>query len=211
LGLSGVHALLATLVTRIVDFSRRNAAATVLAALLLALASGWFASKHFKINTDVNQLLSADLPWRKQEKMLEAAFPQKVDTLLVVIDGDTPDAAENAATALTADLETRKDLFISVARPDAIPFFRKNGMLFLSKDELGGILDQLIQAQPMLGALTSDPSLRGLFSAFGMMAQGVQMGAISADQLNKPLNAITDTIEAANIVATIHQAFSRLG
>jgi hopanoid biosynthesis associated RND transporter like protein HpnN len=189
--------LLVSLITRTVDFSRRHAGAVVLAALLLTLACGRFASTHFKINTDVNQLLSADLPWRKQEKMLEAAFPQKVDTLLVVIDGATPDTAENAATALSANLQAQTNLFTSVIRPDAIPFFRKNGFLFLSKDELGSILDQLIQAQPMLGALTSDPSLRGLFSALGMMAQGVQAGAVPADQLDKPLNAIADTVEAA--------------
>lgn len=189
--------MLANLITQIVDFSRRFASIVVIAAVTLALASGWFAATHFKINTDVNQLLSPDLEWRKQERVLEVAFPQKVDTLLVVIDGDTPDEAENGAAALTLDLQKHLEFFKSVVRPDAIPFFRKNGFLFLPKDELSGILDQLIQAQPMLGAITSDPSLRGLFSALGLMAQGVAAGMVPAAQLDKPLNAIADTTEAA--------------
>jgi len=189
--------LLTTFITSLVDFSRRFAAVIALAALVMTAALGWFAATHFRINTDINQLLAADLPWRRQEADMEKAFPQKVDLLLVVVDGDTPDAADDAASTLAEKLQGMPDRFSFVQRPDDISFFRKNGLLFLDQKELTDILNELVQAQPLLGALAADPSLRGLLSLFGLEAQGLAHGAVDAKSLDKPFAAVTDTIEAA--------------
>ena len=43
------------------------------------------------------------------------------------------------------------------------PFFQQNGLLFLGVDELSALADQLAVAQPFLGALVDDPTLRGFF------------------------------------------------
>ncbi|MDR3449480.1 MAG: MMPL family transporter, partial [Alphaproteobacteria bacterium] len=82
-------------------------------------------------------------------------------------------------------------------RPDALPFFQKNGLLFLSQDELASALDQIAQAQPLIGTLVSDPSLRGFFGTIGLMMQGAQTGAVDAATLARPLDAITETVNAA--------------
>lgn len=184
-------------VVYLVDVSRRKAFSVVLLALLLALLSGWYAVSHFSITTDVNQLLADDLPWRRQEKIMEEAFPQKVDTLVVVVDGTTPAIAEGAAQALADKLQTMPDKFSMVVRPDAIPFFRQHGLLFLSKKEIEQTLDRLTEAQPLLGTLVSDPSLRGLFGTIGLMAQGFQYGQTDYARLDQPFDKIADTIKAA--------------
>ncbi len=189
--------MLTTLVTSVVDFSRRFAWAVILLSILLTLGCGWFAATHFKINTDVNGLLSADLPWRKQEAELEKAFPQNVDLTVIVIDGDTPDKAEGAAAALAEKLHALPNQFSMVQRPDAIPFFRTNGFLYLSKDELSDTLDQLVQAQPMFGVIASDPSLRGFFGVIGLMLQGLQYGQVDYAKLDQPFVKMADTIDAA--------------
>lgn len=186
--------MLPNLIIHIVDLSRRFAWAIALCALAAALALGWFAVTHFKINTDINQLLAADLPWRQREMALEKAFPQKVDIIVVVLDGDTPDAAEDGAAALAGKLRAMPDMFTYVDRPDAIPFFRKNGLLFLPANQLSDILNQLVQAQPLLGTLASDPSLRGLFDTLGMMLQGLARGSVDYAQLERPFTQITATI-----------------
>lgn len=138
--------MLASFIARFVDFSHRFALALVLLALLTSLGLGWYVMRHFKINTDINQLISADLDWRIREAAVEEGFPQKSDLLVVVVDGDAPDAAETAAEALMLKLRAMPERFSQVVRPDKIPFFKKNGLLFLSKDEIGTILDQMIQA-----------------------------------------------------------------
>lgn len=189
--------MLTNLIVHIVDFSRRFAVMIIVLSLIIATGLGFFVAYNFKINTDINQLISGDFDWRKKEKELEHAFPQKTDITLIVVDGDTADAAENAATQLTAKLSAMPDKFSFVQRPDSIPFFRKNGLLFLPKDDVSAALNKMVEAQPLLGALSTDPSLRGFFSTIGLMLQGLQVGQITYDRLDQPLNTIADTVKAA--------------
>ncbi|MDE1901092.1 MAG: MMPL family transporter [Alphaproteobacteria bacterium] len=189
--------MLTSLIIALVQISRRFAALIALAALLASIGLGVYVVKNIKINTDVDQLLAADLGWRQREKALAADFPDKVDNLVVVIDG--PDAArvDAAAAALAARLQAEPDLFTYVARPDALPYFRTNGLLLMPKNELADTLDRITQAQPLLGVLTTDPTLRGFFGLIGLMAQGVQVGQTDAAQLARPLAAIDATVNAA--------------
>jgi hopanoid biosynthesis associated RND transporter like protein HpnN len=188
--------LLSSFIARLVDCSQRFALALVLLAFLMSLGLGWYVIGHFKINTDINQLISADLDWRIREAAVVKGFPQKSDLLVVVIDGNTSDATEEAAEALTLKLRNMPKRFSQVVRPDKIPFFQKNGLLFLSKDEVGTTLDQMIQAEPVLGILAGDPSLRGFFGMINFMLQGVERGETDFKQLDAPFNTIADTIEA---------------
>jgi hopanoid biosynthesis associated RND transporter like protein HpnN len=189
--------LLTSLLTRLVDYSRRYALSIVITAVLLSLAMSGFIATHIKINTDINQLLSDQLPWRQREKLMEIAFPQKTDNLIIVVDADTADKAELASQALATQLAAMKDKFTLVTRPDALSFFRNNGLLFMSKEELAGMLDQIAQAQPLLATVVSDPSLRGFFGTLGMMIQGAQRGDVSRAQIQAPLTAINETVRAA--------------
>ncbi len=189
----------------LVETSRRLSWYVVLLFCVLTGLAGYYAGTHFRMNTDVNTLLAADLPWRQQEKALEAAFPQRNDLLVVVVDGKTASAAENAASKLFAAMQTRPDLFHTLQRPDALPFFRQNGLLYLEQQELADLIDQLMQAQPLLGTLAADQSLRGLFRTFGMMLTGVEHKAISEDQYVPTFREVTTIITAlqAGEVATM--------
>lgn len=181
----------------LVDLSRRFAAFIILGTLLASLGLGWYVAQNIRINTDVDQLLAADLPWRQQEKALEQAFPQQSDRLVVVIDGKDRDVAEQAAANLAARMEAEPELFRNVVRPDAIPFFRQQGLLFLSTEEIGKILDQLVQAQPVMGTMAADPSLRGLFQTLDLVLHGVERGDVDYAQLDKPLTLMTESVTAA--------------
>ncbi len=189
--------MLTSLIIRLVDLSRRFAVPVALIALIASAGLGWYVTGHFKINTDVNQLLAADLPWRQREAEIEKAFPQTVDILLVAIDGDTPDAAEDAAAALTKKLQAMPDQFTHVERPDMIPFFRKNGLLYLPDNELAGILNEITQAQPLFGSLAADPSLRGLFGMLDLQLQGLAHGAVDYKNLDPLFTPMAATINSA--------------
>jgi hopanoid biosynthesis associated RND transporter like protein HpnN len=188
--------MFASFLISVVDFGRKFAAFLAVLALLLSVGLGVYAAQNTSINTDINQLLSETLDWRKREKALEAAFPQKVDTLVIVIDSDDAAKAESAAQGLANGLAARTDMFSFVSRPDALPFFRANGLLFLSKKELAEALDQIAQAQPMLGTIISDPSLRGFFDTIDLTMQGVQAGAVPPKQVERPLAEIAKTLQA---------------
>ncbi|MGB4100650.1 MAG: MMPL family transporter [Alphaproteobacteria bacterium] len=188
-------------VVALVDFCRRRAWLVVAAFLAASVFCGWFAASNFRMNTDVNTLLAEDLPWRQQEKAIEQAFPGRTDLLVVVIDGTNAVRTETAAAALFERMAARPDLFKSTRRPDALPFFRQNGLLFLEQAELADTVDRIMQAQPMLASLAADQSLRGLFKVFALVFEGIDRGEARPEQFLPAFHALT---RAAQSVAAGH-------
>ncbi len=184
-------------ITRVVRFSRRNALRVTLGALALTLASGFYAATNLSVDTDTNHLIDPNLPWRQREAEFDRAFPQFTDLILVVIDGETPDLAADSAAALAAKLETQPELFKRVERPDGGEFFQREGMLLLPKQEVQEFADQIVAAQPMIGTLAADPSLRGLFDTLDLAAQGIERDDAGAADLEHPFAVFADTVEAS--------------
>jgi hopanoid biosynthesis associated RND transporter like protein HpnN len=184
-------------IARLVEISMRAALAVVIISLVGGVLLGSYAVTHLSVDTDTNDLISPDLPWRKREAEFDRAFPQNVDLLAVVIDGTTPGQAEDAATYLAQWMRDRPQIYKTVRRPDGGEFFTRNGLLFLSVKEVQDVADQLIAAQPLLGSLAADPSLRGLFSAISLALEGVKNGEIKLAALDAPLSALADPVEAA--------------
>src|SRR5262249_33658421 len=162
--------------TRLVQLSSRYAWPTILSFLFLAVVSATYFTRHFAIITDSKELLSSSLPWRQQERMLHNAFPQRIDQIIAVIDASTPEAADDAAAdALVRGLASRSAVIRSVSRPDGGEFFERDGILLLSLDEVQHSTADLISAQPFLGTLAADPTLRGVFRALSQSLEGVRL------------------------------------
>jgi hopanoid biosynthesis associated RND transporter like protein HpnN len=148
----------------------------VAVGLLLAIMSGWLGATRLGISTDTSALFAPSLPWRQREIALDKAFPQFSDLLVAVIDAAVPEEADQTAADLAAALSADTAHFQSVRRPDASPYFDRNGLLFLDQKKLGDLLDRTIDAQPFIGQLVADPSARGLFAALSLLAMGVEHG-----------------------------------
>lgn len=181
-----------------VEGVRRWAPWVVVAALVATVGAGIFVVRNVAINTDTEDMLSPDLPFQKYSREEDEAFPQLSDMLVVVIDGLTPDVADDAAIALAARMRGLPTIFRSVFDPAADPFFRRNGLLYLSTDELYALSDRLAEAQPFLGALWRDPSLRGLFDMLGL---AIDASLKSQDEtppveIGRVLAAMAETLEA---------------
>ena len=182
-------------VAAIVSACVRFRHATVAASAVLFAIAVHFAAVHFAITTDTAQLISADVDWRKRETAFNLAFPQRTDLIVAVVDGPTPEAAELAAAALAERLTGRPDLVTSVDRPGTSEFFRREGLLFLSQPELADTTAQLIKAQPFLGALAADPSLRGLMRLLRLMGESVARKDADLADLDRPLAALAAAFE----------------
>ncbi len=182
-------------ITRLVQLSSRYAWPVILSFLLLAVVSGSYFTRHFAISTDSKKLLSSSLPWRQQEMMLENAFPHRIDQIIAVIDATTPEAADEAADALVNGLASRSDVIRSVSRPDGGEFFERNGLLLLSLDEVQRNTADLISAQPFLGSLAADPTLRGVFRTLSQSLEGVRLGKAKLEDLKPALVALADALE----------------
>ena len=183
------------MITRLVRLSSRYAWPTIVSFLLLAAVPATYVTRHFAIVTDSKELLSSSLPWRQQERMLHDAFPQRIDQIIAVIDASTPEAADDAADALVNGLASRPDVIRSVSRPDGGEFFERDGILLLSLDEVQRSTADLISAQPFLGTLAADPTLRGVFRTLSQSLEGVRQGKAKLEDLKPAFAALADALE----------------
>jgi hypothetical protein len=165
-----------------------------LSALVTALA-GAYAARHFTIDTDINKLISADLPWRQQEIAFSRAFPQRYGTIFAVVDAPTAEEASQASAALTKKLTADKAMFTSVNEPGASPLFTRNGLLFLPTETVEKVTGGVAQAQPLVRVLATDPSLRGLTQVLGLGLMGVQADRLKLDDMTRPLTLSAKTLE----------------
>lgn len=186
--------MIAAFVARIVDLARGRAAAIALAALLLSAGAGFYAATHLAVDTDLERMLPTGLAWRQNEIALDRAFPQNDSLLLIVIDGQTGDLADRAAREMADRLRAEPQLFRYVRQPDGGPFFDRNGWLFLSAAELEAMSEQLIAAQPLIGSLARDPSLRGLFDTLTLFVKGAGEDRSAIDRFDPALRAIGDAV-----------------
>ena len=191
----GAGAFIVALVARIVGASTRFAWVVILVSLIAAVLAGLYISRHIAITTDSSQLLSEKLPWRQQEIRLNAEFPQRTDRIIAVIDAATPEAADAAAAALTAALEKETSLIRTATRPDGGAFFAREGILFRSVEEVRSDADALIKAQPFLGTLAADPSMRGILAAISQSIEGVRVKRATLEDLQPAVAAIADALQ----------------
>jgi hopanoid biosynthesis associated RND transporter like protein HpnN len=197
--------VLTSIVVSIVRFCTRFALPTVLIALILAVAAGYYTTLHFSINTDINTLISQKLDWRQRDNQFEKAFDRD-RTILAVVDAPTPELTSAASAALAQKLSGDTKNFESVQPLGSGEFFEKNGLLFLPVADVGQLTGQLESAAPLIEIMAGDPSIRGLTGALETGLAGVKRGQIKLDGTERPFNLIARTIE--NVLATGAGTFS---
>jgi hopanoid biosynthesis associated RND transporter like protein HpnN len=180
-----------------VDSSRRHPWALAGAILALAAAAAVTVAGRISIDSDTSKLVDPNLPWQRASDDLDRQFPQNQDLLLAVVDGTTADQASDAAADLAASMRGRPDLFRYVRQPDAGDYFRRYGLLFLSQAEVQDFADHIIAAQPFLGTLAADPSVRGVLGAIDLLAQGANRGEVGSATIDPSLEAVATAAEAA--------------
>ncbi|MBI3435203.1 MAG: MMPL family transporter [Proteobacteria bacterium] len=186
-----------SLITRAVEFSSRNAWAVIAVSAVLAVVAGVYGARNFRIVSDVNQLISPNLEWRQREIAYREAFPHRGETILVVLDAPTPEAVGAAADRLVARLSDNPALFPSVQILGGGSFFARNALLFPATQDVARTTAGLARLRPFIGALSADPSVRGVMDALSMGVLGVQAGATKLDDLVRPANLLADTLDDA--------------
>ncbi|MFQ5784624.1 MAG: MMPL family transporter [Alphaproteobacteria bacterium] len=175
---------------------QRRAWSVIALSLATALAALVYSAGNLTINTDTAGMINDDLPFRKAVDDYDRAFPQFTDVLAIVIDGDTPDLAEDAAAALADRLAADTGSFKSVYRPEGDPFFVRNSLLYLSPEELGDLADNLAGVQPLLMALAEDTSLRRLFGEIEQLIAERREGDDSGFDITRAFDRLATAIEA---------------
>ena len=186
--------MLTSVIVRIIDFCTRHACQVVVAGLVLAGASGVYAARHFAINSDISALLSNNIGWRQHELAFEQAF-HRFKRIFVIVEAPTPELASEATARLTQALANDRRRFQSVTQLGGGEFFAKNGLLFQSPEELKRTTALMIQAEPLVHDMATDPSLRGLIAGLEDGLLGIQSGKLKLDDFTRTFNAASDTLK----------------
>jgi hopanoid biosynthesis associated RND transporter like protein HpnN len=197
--------VLTGIVVSIVKACTRFAATTVLIALILAIAAGFYTARKFEINTDINTLISPNLDWRQRDIQFDEAFDRD-RTILAVVEAPTPELTSSASAALYQKLAGDTTHFESVQPLGSGEFFERNGLLFLPVDQVARSTSQFESAAPLIEIMAGDPSLRGLTGALETGLAGVKRGQIKLDSTERPFNQIAQTVE--NVLNSGNATFS---
>ncbi|HPE29606.1 MAG TPA: MMPL family transporter [Parvularculaceae bacterium] len=175
--------------------ARRGGIAIVFLFLALAGAAGYWGVTHLKVNTDTSEMLDPDLPFQKNAAALRAAFPQIKTDLIIIARAPTLDEADAFAAELRERLLARPELFTSVFSPAEEPFFRKNGLLYLSESELSTRLTQMTKAAGLIETLIKSPNIDTLFATLAdndKLAEKSDLGKETLTDIYAELAAVID-------------------
>ena len=189
--------MLDRIVERSVAWAIAHALQVIALCFALTVVSAVYTAYTLTMDTDTSRMISPSLPWKQAQFRINAEFPQNVGLLVVMIDGQSPDLAEDAAAALYAKMKERTDLFDTVRRADGGPFYDQYGLMLLDTKDLDQISRSVIRAQPFIASLATDPSLRGLFDVLSLAMEGVARKATDFASLERPLSEISASLSAA--------------
>jgi hopanoid biosynthesis associated RND transporter like protein HpnN len=162
----------------------------LLLSVVLCAYCALYTMEHLTIDTDTADMISVELPFQQDRLKLERAFPQDTNTVLLVVDGETPEQTR-AAVGFLGERLRRDQQVASVYIPGEDAFFRKNGLLYSELADLEKLSSQLANAQPFIGRLAQNPSLDGFLSLLGDALK------LSGDDLPLELTPLLSKIQTA--------------
>ena len=101
-------------IVSIIDFCTKYASGAIAVAVTIGCISGFYAEQRFAINTDINTLISDNLPWRQRELAFEKSFSERYRYMLAVVDAPSTELVALARSALADKLAGDTRLFTSV-------------------------------------------------------------------------------------------------
>lgn len=142
----------------------RFALVIVLAAVVLSGLFAGYTINNLGVNTNTTDMFSPDLRWFQQFNRFREQFPQLESNVLVVLEGPVPEYLDQAQGQLAERLEAYPDIYGTVLAVESSDFFQRNGLLFLSEEELLTLGDRLAGMQPVIARLSDQPHLAGFLS-----------------------------------------------
>jgi hypothetical protein len=190
-----IHRAFISMLVGCMRVSVRYAWPLLVAGVAVTAVALYLTVTHIAINTDTGAMLDPNLPFQKAGREFDAAFPQTSGDIVIIIDAKHESDAEDGADMVAAALRKHTETIRSVYQPGGGKFFASHGLLYLTPKELWDLDDRLAEAEPFLGTLARDPSLRGLFGVMGK-AFDEKAGADNRALLIKMFDRISGALES---------------
>ena len=148
---------------RLFRFVARYPRVIVIVALLLSVISTLYTKQSMEYLTGRDDLM----PKNRKFYLDNAAYNREFggpDEIVVVIESGDREQATLFGERLETALRKEKVKFSDVFFPGGLPFFRRNGLLFMPLADIKELKQNLLKAQPALKALSAAPSVQTLFT-----------------------------------------------
>lgn len=166
--------------------------------LLFTVAASFglkYSIDHLRVDTDTAKMLSDELPFKQNLKRFEQLFPHDVNVILIALESSLPEVTETATERLGNILSEKKKTIKSIYLPGEDPFFDRQGLLYLDKEQLQTLADELARAQPFIAKLYEDFSLGSFLQ---LLAKALLLSEQQLPlEITPMLNEIRTAIEAA--------------
>jgi hypothetical protein len=140
-------------------------------ALLLSVFSVIYTVRNMEFLTGRDDLMPKSAPFQVDYRAYRAEFGDQ-EEIVAVIESDDAERSTWAADALYARLNQEKNVFREVFYPGGLPYFRKNGLLFMPLEEIRQLRNTLTMAAPVLKDLAAAPSVQTLFTSLTRQIDG---------------------------------------
>jgi uncharacterized protein len=169
--------------SRLFSFIIRRPWVVLAIALLLAVLSIIYTANKLEFLTGRDDLMPKHAAFQQDYQAYRASFGDQ-EEIAVVVEADDPALVSRFSDSLYARLSQEKRLFLEVLYPGGMSYFRQNGLLFMSLDELKAMQRTLAMAGPVLKDLAAAPSIQTLFSSLTGQIDDY-LKAPSADKLQR--------------------------
>lgn len=140
-------------------------------ALLFSVLSVIYTKKNMEFLTGRDDLMAKNAPFQLDYQAYRREFGDQ-EEIVAVIESDDAEKSTRAADALYQRLNRETGLFRDVFYPGGLPFFRKNGLLFMPLEDIQRLRHTLTMAAPVLKDLAASPSVQTLFTSLTSQIDG---------------------------------------
>lgn len=174
----------------IFGFAGRYPLLVLLVAVLLSSVSVYYTYGNLKFLTGRDDLMPKHSDFHRNYREFRQEFGDR-EEIVVVMESQQSAQTIQFGAELAGRLAQRPDLFKEVFFPAGLPFFQKNGMLFLSTAELKRLRENLAKVQPVLGDLAAAPSVQTLFTSLTARMESYMMGEPGAEGAEEQRASLT--------------------
>lgn len=152
------------------------------AAVLLACLSFWYTAEHLTFNTSRGDLISPDLKFHRLFKEYRKDF-NDFDGMIVVVEGERPEAQRRFADALVERLQPRRELFSEIYYKVDTEYFKDKSLLYLEPSEIRELGEKLESHHDFLERINRSPGLNTLLESINREISAGMVGSLMTDFL----------------------------
>lgn len=166
----------------------------VIFALVLSALSIVYTRNNLEFLTGRNDLMPKNSQFNRDYREYRQEFGDQ-EEIVVVIESTDPEKAGRFGQELYGRLLKKRDIFREVFYPNGLPFFQKNGLLFMPYDDLVALRDNLVKAKPILQELSVSPSVQTLFTSLTSQMDSYMATTPGAPGSQEKLASLTFMLE----------------